>query len=203
MKKIQIIFTLITCVLAMACTSCKSCTHNPEVKPDTYDFEDCYMADYAYMVDTYGDSAFAMYFAEAHFDTTVAHVNPDSMKVKEVIVLFQLLDKDTCVKFTHHEGCYGTDSVDIEFIKGQWLECAPIDVNDTLMMTLDEAVRHLQAWDGIVPNSNVCVLRVPIYPPFPIEAYYLFGTPNDFVVMNSHTGLIIDASEALDTQQIL
>lgn len=203
MKKIKIVLMAAAVAVMAVLTGCSSCRHNQPTEVNTYDFEKCYKADYQYMVDNYGDSAFAMYFAEAHFDTNVTSVNPDSMIVKEVLVLFQLIDKDTCLLFKHHEGLYDMNSVEIETIEGRWMECAPIHVDDTMMMSLNCAVRHIQAWDGIVPNSNVCVLRVPIYPPFPIEAYYIFGTPESFVVMNSHTGLIIDSSEALDTQMIL
>lgn len=202
MKKTNLLFILAILFSLLPLSSCTSCKNDVKDTPVTYNFEECYNNDYQYMLDNYGDSNFVMYLAEAHFDTFISYVNPDSMIINEIIVLFQLTNSDSCIVFTHPYRKFDSDSVVIEIVNGSWLECAPIDVNDTAMITLDKAVSAIQSWDGIKPISNICLLRVPIYPPFPKEGYYFFGDDAYFVIVNSHTGFVIDDKSAINAQSL-
>lgn len=56
---------------------------------------------------------------------------------------------------------------------------------DSICMTLNEVLDMLGKMDCHKPSSNVVVMRCPLAPPFNEHPDYMFGTPLDWMEINS------------------
>lgn len=172
MKKV--LYFLMAAVLCFAVVSCK------KGKTVELNFEKCWSDDYAAMVEEYGDTAFQFYYAEARMNQNIDEMTTiDSVEFTKIETLFQAGPKNI-VKFTHKDD--GT--VKKSTIKGTWLECMNINP-DSVCMTLLETIDMVIDMECVKPHSNIVVMRCPLYPPFNVHPYYIFGTPRMNMSVNS------------------
>lgn len=197
----------IAAIAVMSMSACSSCHRDKKVK--SCDFEACWNADYSYMSDIYGEPNIYFFWAQARYDKNFTDENfRDSAAITEVKTLFQLYYVDgklvprdeedsqndfdgdaVCLQFTHD----ADGNVEIDTLYGHWLECVAM-VKDSLSMTLAEATECLFESNDpnvVIPESNIVVMRTPIYPPFPTKPYFFFGTTRGYVMVNSADGKIV------------
>ena len=126
-----------------------------------------------------GDGVF--YESQIEFDTFVSIKNAVPIQILNV---FQL--NDTCIQVLHDN--LGVTTVTKE--KGYWLEDMAINWQDSVMITLNEAIDSL----GVKVDSKFCTLRRPLTKEFYTDAFYIFGDQKfgHFYTVNTMTG---DVSE--------
>lgn len=149
-------------MLVVAFTSCDN---------NSLDVQDIIKSDYSYIEDNY--EKFRLYEVDVHFDQTIDNMGA---QVDGVRVVFQVLD--TCIILTHR-----VDSVDTAYYCDYWLECMEIKIDD--MVTFDECMKIVKKHRSDLNTQNL-TLRRPLAPPFPDNAWWIFG--NGKYIIDSKTG---------------
>lgn len=175
MKKL--FYVLFAAVIAFTTVSCSSCSNE---KGNTLNFEESYMYAYNDMLVDQPDTSFRFYYASAWMNMNADEVvTSENVKLDSIEVLFQ-----KAPEFIKTYKFYADGTIKIDTIEGTWLECMNINP-DSICMTLNEVLDMLGKMDCHKPSSNVVVMRCPLAPPFNEHPDYMFGTPLDWMEINS------------------
>lgn len=169
-----------------------SCTSTEE--QTALNFEKCWNEAYQDMLKDQPDTSFHFYYAQALLNKNINEISTSQdVELTEVEVLFQ---KDSA-HITRY--IYTPDgNVDKSTFDGTWLECMVINPAE-VGATLSEAIDLIGAMDCIKPSSNIVVMRCPLVPPFNVHPYYIFGTADCFISINSVDDFPIDTDETAET----
>lgn len=125
-----------------------------------------------------GDGVF--YESQIEFNEMVSTHNAIPIQILNV---FQV--DDTCIQVLHDK----TGNKTVKKDAGFWLEDLAINWNDSVMVTLNEAISKLDVLETSV-DSRFCTLRRPLTKDFYLTPFYIFGDLNfgHFYAVNVITG---------------
>lgn len=189
MRKVKVFLMAMLAMVSMSLVSCNSCSNEKDDNNviTSLNFDSIVRADYEQMCSNVnGDSpedGTVFYEAQVWFDTTIDN---DFANVVKIMTVFQY--KDTCTQI-FHTLINGVQVDSVATINDFWLE----DMTTTPYNTISfDSALIIARKSGNDMYGCMAVMRRPLFPPFPEENYYIFGSMMESVCVDSKDGHLVE-----------